>query len=836
MSEILTNGALKFTEANTPTRVGEFINTISEIYDIPTPRLGMLVYVRDEGKNYTITGLKEKIIEGVVVNNAQVDTYRCAEQELRDNIGSVTEGLSSQIAATSDALNKAISTGDAEIKSKAAQYDTFNAPAYRDKMQLSFKTIDGKVKDVDLPAATITTAGVMTAEDKAKLNRVSEQQTLVSQAQTALQQQVNNIKPIEIKDSTVVNAPDEEDITMEGNVLKFKDRSAGNGLGYIILRAGKSFAEQLTQTNTIYEIRYNFDLDGASVTIPENCVLKFEGGSLRNGVLTGDKTTIEAQVYARILDTTVVLNGTWNDQQLSVCWFGALPHTSFEYTSDVSFVINYCLTLPFRTIFIPQGYYYISSSIRVTLSDKTILMEGYALDDFRANIGTQVYTDKNVPIIKVEYTDGKIGPVNILNGKLLVKGTVEHSCGLIELVGSETSKIWGGEIKTSLRGPSSAQFNANGKGIYIYTTAGYVTFVNVQSAIRGCATALEIDDRQGGWVSTIYEENEVNGCRQAVVAHSHGLNVYKGRYQCQALVPNDKLDEYPMLYTQGLNCTIEANIIDVGHTYEEYSCNKWAIELGPNDRNIHIGGQAAYLRPRFVKYNHLNLDSSDFMYEPYASSRGVRRFNPILDNFLAEGKNVTKSFETKGGCTIRWTDGYLNPYAKLRPQAQNLTPESEVIATLTFQNYLNNEGTTLIPLAFCCEMPDGDSRRFKKITIELIGDNDKVLSASTKVIEYNNDSDAVSNIYFTDWEFSRYSIVKSVRITYSNPTSDVVYVGRLYMKAETVRHMSVFDTIQFLGSVRPTEIPPGQYFFDTALNKPIWWTGSSWVDADGTTV
>ena len=46
-------------------------------------------------------------------------------------------------------------------------------------------------------------------------------------------------------------------------------------MGYVILRKNKTFAEQVTKTNTIYEIRYDFDLGGESVTIPEDCVLKF---------------------------------------------------------------------------------------------------------------------------------------------------------------------------------------------------------------------------------------------------------------------------------------------------------------------------------------------------------------------------------------------------------------------------------------------------------------------------------------------------------------------------------------------------------------------------------
>ena len=32
---------------------------------------------------------------------------------------------------------------------------------------------------------------------------------------------------------------------------------------------------------------------------------------------------------------------------------------------------------------------------------------------------------------------------------------------------------------------------------------------------------------------------------------------------------------------------------------------------------------------------------------------------------------------------------------------------------------------------------------------------------------------------------------------------------------------------------RPTNIQSGFFYFDTTLNKPIWWTGTKWVDATG---
>lgn len=69
--------------------------------------------------------------------------------------------------------------------------------------------------------------------------------------------------------------------------------STPNGLGYKILRQGDglTFANQVTEANTIYEIRNDFDLDDEEwqnpIAMPEGCTLRFNGGSLLNGKLTG---------------------------------------------------------------------------------------------------------------------------------------------------------------------------------------------------------------------------------------------------------------------------------------------------------------------------------------------------------------------------------------------------------------------------------------------------------------------------------------------------------------------------------------------------------------------
>lgn len=105
-----------------------------------------------------------------------------------------------------------------------------------------------------------------------------------------------------LEEHTIINMPDDEDLTHNCRVLKFKDRqycpSDPQGKGYIILRrnwvGGINVLEQdkISEANTIYEIRYNFDLKGNLLTLPESVTLLFNGGSINNGTLMCNKTNI----------------------------------------------------------------------------------------------------------------------------------------------------------------------------------------------------------------------------------------------------------------------------------------------------------------------------------------------------------------------------------------------------------------------------------------------------------------------------------------------------------------------------------------------------------------
>lgn len=154
----------------------------------------------------------------------------------------------------------------------------------------------------------------------------------------------------------IINYADEEDITEQVGLLKLADRpkvSGVNSMGYKILRRNKSFAEQVTEENTIYEIKYDFTLD-ENVTIPNNCVLKFNGGSI-NGeyTLIGNNTAINAGLV-KIFNINITFIGTWNITEAYPEWFGN--------TDDASLAINKTIN-SFNVCVLSNKTYNISSPI-----------------------------------------------------------------------------------------------------------------------------------------------------------------------------------------------------------------------------------------------------------------------------------------------------------------------------------------------------------------------------------------------------------------------------------------------------------------------------------------
>lgn len=146
------------------------------------------------------------------------------------------------------------------------------------------------------------------------------------------------------------NSPDEEDLTSVNDKLKLKNKvyspAEFSGLGRTYLRknitGNKNILTQdmINTGNTIYIIQYDYDLNGSSINIPDNCVLKFEGGSLSNGSINFNSTYIEDENIDNIF-INVKGNGTVTNDTIYIKWFGEdLTNVSSIIQNNTTYIFD----------------------------------------------------------------------------------------------------------------------------------------------------------------------------------------------------------------------------------------------------------------------------------------------------------------------------------------------------------------------------------------------------------------------------------------------------------------------------------------------------------------
>lgn len=115
----------------------------------------------------------------------------------------------------------------------------------------------------------------------------------------------------------------------------------------------------INQPNTIYEIRYDFDLNGGTINVPENCTLKFEGGSLNNGFITN--------YYKQICPEM----------------FGAIPNDDFDCTDAIN-KASKLAEMSNTTLHFSDGIYKVTKTVNlsaINICGNCATIKGYISDE-----------------------------------------------------------------------------------------------------------------------------------------------------------------------------------------------------------------------------------------------------------------------------------------------------------------------------------------------------------------------------------------------------------------------------------------------------------------------
>lgn len=703
----------------------------------------------------------------------------------------------------------------------------------------------------------------------------------------------------------IVNLPDEEDITTKDQLLKLKDKEYSpkdySGMGRKRLRKhyvnGVNVLTQhmINKPNTIYIIEYDYCLADQTIEVPENCVLDFQGGSLKNGKIIFNNTVIESK--ENYIFRNLVFEGTTMAKYIYTEWFGAIPNESTDCTdafiSAVKFSdcikrnsnlannitsgdwhnaqskINHC------TIALCQGVYILS---REWLIDKPVNIYG---NGATIKAGNNFNGDSliNIPNT-VGYTQG-------IYKDFILEGNNNQIIGLITY--SNTSFYSNIYIKDCFAGGIQCNRANTFSGIKIVVTSsiGYdnredlsgIYGMNITSS-DGYITNMEIVNypiclRIGGVGGWFIENLHVWGKEEATSSS------FKG-----GIIPRIGI------YSEGEN-----NIINnfYGDTIIKADANLDYLDIV---KGIENGGMAIY-----EKWNHVNFYNNIIVYinqgvlqDPskistdnlVAYCNGERPIingiqvsiysrslmNPELVHYTSisrEYKNVRNI--ARIGEISEWKDNTLDQSYRIRyskSETSNLEgvvldtrkKEGKAIENFFIQILLygkqalwaNFNADNVLRCSWNNLTESYDNKeRVKSANFAI--KPEKVICSNYKAEDYSylfldKDNNQIKYMgYSSDGPNARKVIEvigpigKAITsIVYSDESVDF---GGAILKASQFRGMCIDSQFNIrcaplLGNTtlkRPTEnIPIGLMYFDTTLSKPIWWTGTNWVDATGTTV
>ena len=105
--------------------------------------------------------------------------------------------------------------------------------------------------------------------------------------------------------------------------------------GEMVLDPNKTFESQVTESGKTYVIRDGFDLKSKEVSIPSNCSLKFLGGTISNGTLNFNQTTITS-VGGEIMPVFINCSykGSLANSVVELGWFYVEDGKTHSYASN----------------------------------------------------------------------------------------------------------------------------------------------------------------------------------------------------------------------------------------------------------------------------------------------------------------------------------------------------------------------------------------------------------------------------------------------------------------------------------------------------------------------
>lgn len=638
----------------------------------------------------------------------------------------------------------------------------------------------------------------------------------------------------------VVNSilPDEEDLTKslpdtEGNAyLSLKDRKYEpdkySGLGRKIIRKrivkvedpieGTKEKNLLLQDdfdseNTIYEIRYDFDLNNAIITIPKGCVLDFQGGSIKNGKVNFNGSQIIAGDI-RIFNN--ITFGSVPSGRLNVCWVGA----SFRGTQDNASYFNEAFSTG-MDIYIPRGTFRVNNTVTVKSS---IFCEGRVYSE-PSTKGTVIFD-----VVDNGFSSNSSKKL-IIDGLHITEVGTKWTATAIDVQRTDTTI-------------QNCYVIAFKFGVRLRTFCNYLTNSTIRTCINNIDVSASHNTRQTCNVAII-------GC---VSAHAKDLSLSIGVFRPSIEGAGDYYSGFGILVS---GCSFDEGTIEIEkvHTvgirdcyFEKATSRDVAISINQTSQlahNITID-DCTFINFKYgikvwLKCPYLNIEKCNF--------KAIRRYAIALRMGSGNSPINIESCRFESDVVRDVLYSYYNWGNPYRDMA---------LINFSYDAWYMKKGFQTIPI-----LGGKYPINFNSIVLNSDDSNNKIISSpalpygntyaspslvdapitatSTNMFTFANDVDYVKlNINDILLVNNSYVIVIDLDLdtntaTIMNIGGAVIEKGKSYTVSQKKVSMKFFQQIG-AGQSRPSSVPEGYQYFDKTLSKPIWFVNSKWVDANGAEV
>ena len=376
----------------------------------------------------------------------------------------------------------------------------------------------------------------------------------------------------------------------------------------------KTFKEIVSKPDKTYTISQVYDLNGETVTLPQNSVLFFkDGGKLENGTIIGQNSIILAahKVFDR-----VSVQGTWKCVG-NVAWFAdgcIIPEVDNGvyypmYPVDDTEGLQYALDSAFRELHFQPVAYYVTKTL-VLHKEKHLVLHGIrtksTMDECTEAVRNTTIIWSNLDITLLSITPDEKNyqektyqvSIDIEGGCFDVSRCCSYSSPCIEVVATDYQKIWGLFIKTNIKG-NNQYIGGIGISINPYKNdkiginEAFVTQIRIDSMISNFETGIKAMNYQDGtrffnWCTDAVFDGYITNCQCAIdtnVDSDIRCTIQAGYFF------SEKENQKPLVRFTGERASMSSNIYDIQDERNGLWSNQNALEVTRLDAAFTLYGQ-----------------------------------------------------------------------------------------------------------------------------------------------------------------------------------------------------------------------------------------------------